>query len=89
MPRSFKKTESSTTGTSWTTGDRAWVGLAAYIIAYDVFAGLTKRETLSMSFARALDAPVRRWPTIVMWVYITAHLFRLVPRRYDPLRRWA
>lgn len=49
---------------------------------------LRGRETLSSSFARALDHPFRRWPTMVMWAFITAHLFRVIPKRFDPLRRF-
>ena len=71
-----------------TEGDRAWVGLACYIVAYDILAVATGRETLSQSYARALDHPLRRWPTTLVWVYLTAHLFRLIPRRLDPLRTW-
>ena len=68
-------------------GDKAWVGLAAYIAAYDLYAVATGNETMSMSFYRALKHPVRRWPTIAVWGYITCHLFKFIPDEYDPLRR--
>lgn len=71
-----------------TEGDVAWIGLTAYVMTYDVTALATGHETLSKSFCKALDHPVRRWPTIAVWAYLTAHLFRLIPARWDPLRRW-
>jgi len=71
-----------------TEGDRAWVGLLIYVAAYDTCAIIQGRETLSSSFARALQHPVRRWPTMVAWAYLTGHLFEILPREIDPLRRW-
>lgn len=68
-------------------GDTAWIGLLGYIAGYDVFAARTGNDTLSMSFWRAIKDPYRRWPTILVWVYLTAHLFHLIPDRWDPLRR--
>ena len=68
-------------------GDIAWIGLAAYIAAYDGYAVLTKNDTMSMSFYRALKSPKRRWPTVLVWSYITIHLFKFLPDRFDPLRR--
>ena len=71
---------------STTYGDRAWFGLVAYIASYDLWAILSNKETLSMSFYNSLKHPIRRWPTIAVWSYITAHLFKLIPDKYDPLR---
>lgn len=70
-----------------TPGDKAWVGLAAYVVAYDLYAVATKRDTMSMSFYNAIKCPKRRWPTILVWSYITCHLFKWIPDKADPLRR--
>ena len=68
-------------------GDIAWVGLLAYIVAYDAYAMTTGHETLSASYYRALQDPRRQWLTIVVWIGMTGHLFRLIPERYDLLRQ--
>lgn len=67
-------------------GGLAWVGLVLYIVCYDCWAASQGRETLSTAFYRALRHPVRRWPVIVAWSYITGHLFKLIPEYADPLR---
>lgn len=69
-----------------TEGERAWFGLVFYIVSYDVWAARNQKETLSMAFYNSLKHPIRRWPVILIWVYITAHLFKFLPERYDPLR---
>lgn len=71
-----------------TDGDKAWFALLCYVVAYDTLAIATGRDTLSASYARALQHPIRRWPTVVTWAYLTGHLFRLIPRHLDPLRSW-
>lgn len=71
-----------------TAGTRAWVGLALYVSAYDIWAATTRHETLSMAFYKAIQHPVKRFPTIVVWATLTAHLFKFIPDRYDPLRSW-
>ncbi len=68
-------------------GDKAWLGLLVYVAGYDTYATLKNKPTLSMSFWAAIGSPVRRWPTIALWVYLTAHLFHLIPERFDPLRQ--
>ena len=52
------------------TGEIAWIGLIAYIAAYDIIAMKTKNPTL-----------------ITFWFYLTAHLFRWIPKRYDLFRK--
>lgn len=69
-------------------GDMAWLGLVAYVAAYDVYAILSKRDTLSGSYARALSSPRRRWPTLLFAAYVNGHLNQVIPARLDPLRRW-
>ncbi len=71
-----------------TDGDRAWIVLAAGVIAYDSWALANKKETMSASFLRALDDPRRRHLTTGFWAYLVAHLFGIIPTRLDPLRRW-
>lgn len=66
--------------------DTAWSGLVLYVVLYDIFAGLTGRETLSSSFYRALGHPTHRYPLITVYSYLTLHLFHLIPDRFDPLR---
>ena len=69
-------------------GVLAWLALTAYVTTYDVWAARTGRETLSSAFYRAVKHPRGRWPVLAVWAYLTAHLFKLVPDRLDPLRRW-
>ena len=69
-------------------GDRAWMVLALGVLAFDTWAMLTGRDTMSQSYARALEDPRRRWPTLIFWGYLTGHLTRAVPREWDPLRRF-
>jgi len=70
-----------------TSGDVAWLGLAAYVIGYDAWAWRTGHETMSASYGRALDDPHRRWPTLIFWGYLVGHLTRALPPRTDPLRK--
>lgn len=69
-------------------GSKAWIGLAVYVSAYDVWAAVKGKETLSEAFYAAVCHPVKRWQVGVAWTYITAHLFHVIPEDYDPLRRW-
>lgn len=61
---------------------KGWLGLAAYVVVWDLLA----EETLSSGFADAWRHPVRRWPLVAAWAFITAHLFVVLPERIDPLR---
>lgn len=61
---------------------KGWIGLAIYVTLWDLLAP----ETLSAGFDDALHHPRRRWQVIAVWVYVTGHLFVLIPRRVDPLR---
>jgi hypothetical protein len=69
-------------------GTWAWAGLAVYVVLWDLYAVRTGRETLSSAFYKGLHHPVKRWRVVLLWTYITAHLFRWVPDRWDPLRAW-
>lgn len=62
--------------------------MAVYIIGYDVWAAVSRNETLSEAFYNAVRHPVRKWPVGVVWTYLTVHLFHVLPERFDPLRVW-
>lgn len=62
---------------------KGWLGLAAYVAAWDLLAP----ETLSQGFEDAWRHPKRRWQVVAAWVFITAHLFVVLPPRLDPLRK--
>lgn len=68
-------------------GTKAWIGLTVYVAGYDLWAAVRGEETLSTAFYRAVRHPVRRFPLVLLWAYLTAHLFHLLPDRWDPLRR--
>jgi len=68
-------------------GDVAWIGLLAYVVAYDVYAMATGHETLTSSYYRALSDPRRRWVTITAWGYLTGHLYGVIPKRFDLMAR--
>lgn len=68
-------------------GRFGWLGLAAYVVAFDAWAIATKRETLSSSFANALNHPIKRVPVIIGASIVYGHL--MVPpkyHKYDPVR---
>lgn len=67
-------------------GTKAWMGLAAYVLLWDLWAVKSKKETLSQAFCNGLKHPIKRWRIIALWAYITAHLFTWIPPKYDPLR---
>lgn len=60
-------------------GAVGWVVMAIYILIWDIMS----KETLSSAFYRALESPLHRWWVIFIWVVITLHLFKLVPKKYD------
>lgn len=64
----------------------AWVGLASYVVAYDLLAIKGEAPTLSSAFYRASSGPVGRWTLLGFWLYLTSHLFRWTPVRYDLFR---
>lgn len=69
-----------------TPGDKAWVGLAVYVVVYDATAVRRGWDTLSASYARSLTDG-RKPVTLAVWAYLAAHLTRALPERFDPLRR--
>ncbi len=61
-------------GASGPAGIAAWIGLAAYIVAYDYYACKHEKETMSTAFGRALDHKLARWPTLLVLVIVVKHL---------------
>ena len=77
---------STTTGTAESRlGTYLWAGLAGYVITTDVYAAASGRETLTSAFAKGIHHPLHRPWVVVLWAYITIHLFNLLPQRWDPL----
>lgn len=56
-------------------GTFGWLGLAAYVGAYDLYAINTKHETLTSAFGRMIDHPAKRLGVVAAWLYVTYHLF--------------
>lgn len=69
-------------------GGWGWALLAGYIGLYDTWALTTGRETLSSAFGRAARHPVKRWPTLAVYLVITLHLFGRLPGWLDPLHQY-
>lgn len=63
-------------------GGYGWIGLAIYILLWDRYAG----ETLSRAFWNSLEHPVKRWPTLIAWGWVTSHLVLKRPTKL--LVRW-
>jgi hypothetical protein len=63
-------------------GDKALVALLVVAGAYDAWALANDRETISAAVHKH-----RRWLRPVRF-YLALHFERVIPNRYDPLRRW-
>jgi len=66
-----------------------WLLLLAVVVAWDVVALRTEKvDTLSGAFYKALQSPVRRWPTVLVWAVLTMHLFQWPKflKRLDPFQ---
>lgn len=61
--------------------DRAWVALAAGVVAWDVLCG--DDEMLSQASRRYTEARPVLWSAAV--IYVAGHLLHRWPERYDPL----
>lgn len=58
-----------------TSGAYAWLALVAIIAAYDYYAIKSKRiETLTRSFWRSTERPLKSIIPIASWTVLTAHL---------------
>lgn len=69
-------------------GTAAWAGLVAYVVVYDIIAMRTKKVTLSTAFYSLSVSRAGRPLLILFWSYLSAHLFRLLPKKYDLFRRY-
>lgn len=65
------------------TSEKAWIGLAAGIFAYDVLC--PEGETLSEGVDRALEHPKGRIAAIGAIAITSAHLLNILPEKIDPL----
>lgn len=64
-----------------------WLGLGAYIVAYDTWAILRGHQTLSSAFYEALRHPTRKWYVVLAWAALSAHLYGLDKYRLGDIRR--
>ena len=69
-------------------GHYAWLVLALYIITYDIIAITKGKRTLSTAFYTATNRMARKIFLATFWAYLTAHLFRWLPKEYDLFRRF-
>lgn len=67
-------------------GEIAWGLLATYVLIYDLIALKRKYSTLSSCFYRATTHKSGRVLLIAFWFYLTAHLFRWLPKKWDLFR---
>lgn len=59
-------------------GGKAWIGLSCYVIGADIYLIATRNKTMSSVFGDALNHPIRRWPVLVTWGFLTLHLNKAV-----------
>ncbi len=59
------------------------MGLVIYIAVYDLLALRNGNRTMSEAFYALSRHRVGGVPLMVFWLYLTLHLLRLLPRRFD------
>ena len=59
-----------------------WIAVGAAVVA----AELLDSKTMSDAFLEASKSPVGRPVIYASWLILTAHLFDVIPHKYDPLR---
>ena len=74
---------------------RAWLGLVIYVIAADSYLIIQERRgnvryyTMSSGFRDALKHPIKRWWMILIWIFLTFHLFDFFfpepIRKFEPI----
>lgn len=69
-------------------GSTAWAGLVLYVIFYDTIAIKHNKSTLSAAFYKFSASKVGRPALTLFWFYLTSHLFRWIPKKYDLFRRF-
>lgn len=66
--------------------DLGWAAIALFVAAYDTWAILSKNETLSRAYWRAIKHPASRWPAILLTTGLYKHLvFPSFLPKLDPL----
>jgi hypothetical protein len=69
---------------SWRrSGGAGWAVTLGVILVWDA----TAPETMSEAFRRTLQTRRGRAASVLLWAYLTAHLFEVIPSRADPLGR--
>jgi len=56
-----------------------WSLLTSVVVGYDAWAVLTKHDTMSKGFWKAVRNPVLRWFVVPAWLMLTVHLFFALP----------
>ena len=70
------------------TSRAAWVLLLAYVVVWDVYAGMSGKQTLTSEFRRTVTDTNLRWPVMVLVAVLVVHLFLpLSLRKHDPIDR--
>lgn len=69
----------------YVSGGRKWLALLASILVIEVLPG----PTLSSAHCNAVKHPKAKWPILVAHAYLIAHLWDVIPDRYDPLSNLA
>lgn len=66
-----------------------WLWLAVGVGAFDVYLIRHDRPTLSAEAANVMRHPIKRWPAVCAWIYLSAHLSGWLSEERDPLSRVA
>lgn len=61
-----------------------WCGLALYVGAWDLS---SKTQTMSSAFAPVGHYRHGKPIYLFIWTFLTLHLMRIIPERFDPLRQ--
>ena len=70
-------------------GKTAWAGLIGYIIIYDLVAIVLVKPTLSETFYVTSRKARAGLVLFGFWLYLTGHLFRWIPKRFDLFRMFS
>lgn len=66
-------------------GDKAVIGLAAYVLGWNVWAGARDREMISEACDRYLACPRWRWLAHFIMALVYLHVSNRLPQRVDPI----
>lgn len=66
-------------------GTIGWIGLAAYVIAWDLLAP----ETLSAAADRALEHNYMKYVAWGLGGIVTGHVLNVIPDKVDPIQKLA